>query len=189
MVPVAVHVEQARAGSLSQCAQRNGVTALADVDYAFEDVSGAGRKAREHDQVGYGQSAVSGGTGSSWRCTVLANLFGMDDIWVVLIAIVVLFGGSQLPKLARNAGEAMKEFRKGHDEASAISAQPSGAAGAAGGGATAPVALPSAPAQPQQATGGAEDHVTLTRSELDALLADREACARAGKQDHQGPEN
>jgi sec-independent protein translocase protein TatA len=121
---------------------------------------------------------------------VLANLFGMDDIWVVLIAIVVLFGGSQLPKLARNAGEAMKEFRKGHAEASGISAQPSSAG--AGGGATAPVALPSAPAQPQQATGGAaggEDHVTLTRSELDALLADREARARAGKQDHQGPEN
>ena len=43
---------------------------------------------------------------------MLANIFG-DWYWVVL-AIIVLFGGSQLPKLARNSGEALKEFRKAH---------------------------------------------------------------------------
>ena len=47
---------------------------------------------------------------------MIANIFG-DWYWVVL-AVIVLFGGSQLPKLARNSGEALKEFRKAHtDEA------------------------------------------------------------------------
>ncbi len=30
-----------------------------------------------------------------------------------MIAAVVLFGGSQIPKLARNLGQAQKEFKKG----------------------------------------------------------------------------
>jgi sec-independent protein translocase protein TatA len=34
--------------------------------------------------------------------------------WLFVIAVVVLlFGGSQLPKLARSLGEAKKEFEKG----------------------------------------------------------------------------
>ena len=56
---------------------------------------------------------------------MLATFFGMDSLYVVIIAIVVLFGGSQLPKLARNAGEAMKEFRKAHAEATSPLAPPS----------------------------------------------------------------
>jgi TatA/E family protein of Tat protein translocase len=36
---------------------------------------------------------------------------------VVVLAVVVLFGASRLPKLARNLGEAGREFRKAHDEA------------------------------------------------------------------------
>jgi len=45
---------------------------------------------------------------------VIANLFGTDLGLVVIIALVVLIGGSQLPKIARNAGLAGKEFRKAH---------------------------------------------------------------------------
>ncbi len=101
---------------------------------------------------------------------MLATIASSDWIWVALI-VVVLFGGSQLPKLARNAGDAMKEFRKAHadasDVASAVSAQP----------AVAPAPAPAA-VGPSPAVN--DDHVTLTRSELDALLADREAKARAG---------
>ena len=48
---------------------------------------------------------------------MLAFAFGPDWIWVLLV-VVVLFGGSQLPKLAKNTGEAMKELRKAHEEAS-----------------------------------------------------------------------
>jgi len=33
-------------------------------------------------------------------------------VWIVLV-IVVLFGGSQIPKLARSLGQAQKEFKDG----------------------------------------------------------------------------
>ena len=35
------------------------------------------------------------------------------DLVVLLVVVLVLFGGSQLPKLARNLGQAQKEFKKG----------------------------------------------------------------------------
>lgn len=40
---------------------------------------------------------------------------GNDVIWIVL-AIVVVFGGSQIPKLARSLGQAQKEFKQGLKE-------------------------------------------------------------------------
>lgn len=61
------------------------------------------------------------------RCTMaamtallLAFLEGPELI-IILVIILVLFGGSQLPRLARSLGEAKKEFEKGmtHDEKSA----------------------------------------------------------------------
>ncbi len=42
----------------------------------------------------------------------LAFLSSTELIWVAVLAIVV-FGGSQLPKLARNLGRAQKELQKG----------------------------------------------------------------------------
>ena len=41
----------------------------------------------------------------------------MGPEWiVVLIVVLVLFGGSQLPRLARSLGSAQKEFKKGLEE-------------------------------------------------------------------------
>jgi sec-independent protein translocase protein TatA len=40
-------------------------------------------------------------------------MFNGPEIWIVLGVIVLLFGGSQIPKLARNLGQAQKEFKKG----------------------------------------------------------------------------
>jgi sec-independent protein translocase protein TatA len=41
----------------------------------------------------------------------------MGTEWVVVIIVaVVLFGGSQIPKLARSLGQAQKEFKKGISE-------------------------------------------------------------------------
>ena len=38
--------------------------------------------------------------------------------WFIVLAVVLLiFGGSQLPKLARNLGKAQKEFKDGLGEA------------------------------------------------------------------------
>lgn len=41
---------------------------------------------------------------------------GSTELIVALVVILVLFGGSQLPKLARSLGQAQKEFKSGLDE-------------------------------------------------------------------------
>ena len=61
---------------------------------------------------------------------------GGDDLIVILVAVVVLFGGKQLPKLAKNTGEALREFRKAKTEAEA------------GGAMATPAAVPVAAAAP-----------------------------------------
>jgi sec-independent protein translocase protein TatA len=45
--------------------------------------------------------------------------------WFIVLAIVLLvFGGSQLPKLAKNLGKAQKEFKEGLAEGQANSETP-----------------------------------------------------------------
>jgi sec-independent protein translocase protein TatA len=46
---------------------------------------------------------------------VLANIAG-PDLFIVLAVVALLFGGSQLPKLARSLGSASHEFRKGVED-------------------------------------------------------------------------
>jgi len=105
-------------------------------------------------------------------------LAGITGDWpYILIAVIILFGGSQLPKLARNAGEAMKEFKKAHEEASSSPLASSGNMGSTTSSAAA--APPAPPAALPAGSSSPDEHVTLTRSELDALLADREARAKA----------
>jgi sec-independent protein translocase protein TatA len=43
---------------------------------------------------------------------VLANIMG-PDLLIVLGVVVLLFGGTQLPKLARSLGTARSEFERG----------------------------------------------------------------------------
>jgi sec-independent protein translocase protein TatA len=48
-----------------------------------------------------------------------AEIFGMDGIIVLVVVVLVLFGSTQIPKLARSLGSAQKEFKKGvHEGAS-----------------------------------------------------------------------
>ena len=44
---------------------------------------------------------------------MLAEIFGVDGIVVVIVVAAVLFGGTQIPKLARSLGSARSEFKKG----------------------------------------------------------------------------
>ncbi|CAB4798990.1 MAG: twin-arginine translocase TatA/TatE family subunit [Actinobacteria bacterium] len=44
---------------------------------------------------------------------MLGILESPSDWAIIVIVVVVLFGGAQLPKLARNLGSAQKEFKKG----------------------------------------------------------------------------
>ncbi len=51
---------------------------------------------------------------------LLGNVLGADGlIVIVVLVIVLLFGGSKLPKLARGLGSASHEFRKGVEEGDA----------------------------------------------------------------------
>jgi sec-independent protein translocase protein TatA len=46
---------------------------------------------------------------------MLANI-GTPEILIILGVIVLIFGSTQLPKLARSMGQAQKEFKKGLKE-------------------------------------------------------------------------
>ena len=41
---------------------------------------------------------------------------GAPELLIVLLIVLLLFGGAKLPKLAKSLGEAQREFRKGQDE-------------------------------------------------------------------------
>ncbi|MGE3620549.1 MAG: twin-arginine translocase TatA/TatE family subunit [Acidimicrobiia bacterium] len=42
---------------------------------------------------------------------------GAPELLIVLVVILVLFGGAKLPTLARSLGQAQSEFRKGTKDA------------------------------------------------------------------------
>jgi sec-independent protein translocase protein TatA len=41
---------------------------------------------------------------------------GAPELIIILLIVLLLFGGAKLPKLARSLGEASREFKKGVDE-------------------------------------------------------------------------
>jgi sec-independent protein translocase protein TatA len=45
------------------------------------------------------------------------------EIVLILVVVLVLFGGAQLPKLAKNLGKAQKEFKDGLSEGQKADAQ------------------------------------------------------------------
>jgi sec-independent protein translocase protein TatA len=51
---------------------------------------------------------------------LFANIFG-PELLIVVGVVVFLFGGSQIPKLARSLGQASKEFKSGQIEQDAQS--------------------------------------------------------------------
>lgn len=78
---------------------------------------------------------------------------GAPELIILLIVVLVVFGGAKLPKLARSLREAKDEFEKGGDDAKKKDTSP-------------------------QALKGGDEKVTLSKSELDALLAERELKAK-----------
>ncbi len=70
------------------------------------------------------------------------------DILIILAIVALLFGSTRLPKLARSLGSAKAEFEKGIAEGVSGAAKPK------------------------------EETVTMTRAELDTLIAEREAKGR-----------
>jgi sec-independent protein translocase protein TatA len=43
-------------------------------------------------------------------------MIGAPQLLIVLLIVLVLFGGAKLPDLARSLGQAQREFKKGTDE-------------------------------------------------------------------------
>jgi len=41
---------------------------------------------------------------------------GAPELIIVLVIVLVIFGGAKLPKLAKSLGEAQREFKKGSEE-------------------------------------------------------------------------
>ena len=41
---------------------------------------------------------------------------GAPELLIILLVVLVIFGGSQIPKLARSLGQAQKEFKSGLEE-------------------------------------------------------------------------
>jgi sec-independent protein translocase protein TatA len=82
-----------------------------------------------------------------------AEIFGVDGIIILVVVVLVLFGSTQIPKLARSLGSAQKEFKKGLDE------------GAAEDGTTTTTVVHAAPpavaAQPVQPVQPAQTTVTV----------------------------
>jgi sec-independent protein translocase protein TatA len=75
---------------------------------------------------------------------------GPTELIIVLLIVVLLFGAAKLPRLARSMGQAQREFKEGLHE----------------GG-------------PKEIAASDDDEkVTMTRAELDAMLAERENQAR-----------
>ena len=123
-----------------------------------------------------------------------ANIVGPDLGIIIVVILVVVLGGSQLPKIARNVGTAGREFRKAQQEAEEEAEREKAAKAAreaanapagqlAAAGSSVPSSMPTAPVSPasQQApspAGTTEDSIQLTRSELDALLKAREEQVR-----------
>jgi TatA/E family protein of Tat protein translocase len=91
----------------------------------------------------------------------MLGMLSDTGVLVLVVAVVLLFGTSQIPKLARNLAEAGKEFRRAHAEAEdSVNPPPSGSP------TLSPAPLPAAPTD-------VEDRITMTRAELEALVAGR----------------
>jgi sec-independent protein translocase protein TatA len=41
---------------------------------------------------------------------------GAPELIIILLVVLVIFGGTQIPKLARSLGQAQKEFKTGLEE-------------------------------------------------------------------------
>jgi sec-independent protein translocase protein TatA len=50
----------------------------------------------------------------------LAAALGGQELLIILVIALLLFGGTQLPKLARSIGQAQKEFKKGVNDADQV---------------------------------------------------------------------
>jgi TatA/E family protein of Tat protein translocase len=101
VVGIDVLVEQVAAPGVPHGVEDVGVPALAHVHDALEHA----RRLLTHDR----RPSSADGT--------LADVnLGAPELIIVLLIILVIFGGAKLPQLARSLGKAQSEFKKGSEE-------------------------------------------------------------------------
>ena len=49
---------------------------------------------------------------------------GYQELLIILVIVLILFGANRLPELARSLGSSVKEFKKGVNEAKAEETSP-----------------------------------------------------------------
>jgi TatA/E family protein of Tat protein translocase len=86
VVGIDVLVQQVVAGGTGERVEDGHLAALADVHHALEHLY-----------------------------TRLVNL-GAPELLIILLIILLIFGGAKLPQLARSLGKAQSEFKKGSEE-------------------------------------------------------------------------
>jgi sec-independent protein translocase protein TatA len=98
VVGIDVEVEQLGPGYPGDGVHHGAAPTFADVHHAFEHASGSD----DAELVPKG--------------TVTPVNLGAPELLIVLLVVLVLFGGAKLPKLARSMGQAQTEFKKGLKE-------------------------------------------------------------------------
>lgn len=107
VVCVGVQVEEVSTGGVRQRRQVVPVLALAHVHHALEHPLSLASPPADDTPTTRSTGTVAG-----------VNL-GAPELLIVLVVILVLFGGSKLPKLARSLGQAQNEFKQGVKESDA----------------------------------------------------------------------
>jgi len=93
-----VHVEQIAVRYGRDGVHHGAAPTFTDVHHAFEHAT----YSDEAEQMANG--------------TVAPVNLGAPELLIVLLVVLVLFGGAKLPKLARSMGQAQTEFKKGLKE-------------------------------------------------------------------------
>ena len=48
--------------------------------------------------------------------SIIAGMFGPQEIIIILVIVLLLFGGRKIPELMKGLGKGMKEFKKATNE-------------------------------------------------------------------------
>src|SRR3954451_25093822 len=90
---------------------------------------------------------------------------GAPELIIILLVDLLLFGGAKLPKLARSLGQAQKEFKQGMEDTDKSDKSDKS----------------DKDDKPEVTAGKGSETITMSKADLEALIAEREAKARAEK--------